>query len=48
MAYLINTVNTSQEFEGSAWAVYDAAYRPQVNPFLYSVCFTGTLGVSAV
>ena len=29
MAYLINTVNTSQEFEGSAWAVYDAAYRRQ-------------------
>jgi len=52
MAYLINTVKASQEFEGSAWAVYDAAYRrqaaatghskwSQVNPSLYSVCFTG-------
>ena len=52
MAYLINTVRASQEFEGSAWAVYDAAYRrqaaatghakwSQVNPSLYSVCFTG-------
>jgi len=49
---LINTVKASQEFEGSTWAVYDAAYRRQaaatghskwsrVNPSLYSVYFTG-------
>ena len=51
MAYVIVIVRASQEYEGSAWAAYDAAYRRQVavqgktgwsqiNPSLYVICFT--------
>ena len=52
MAYMIAIVRASQEYEGSAWAAYDAAYRrqaaaqgktgwSQINPSLYAICFTG-------
>ena len=53
MAYMISIIRASQEFEGSAWMVYDDAYRhqaaaagdqwqwSQVNPSLYTICFTG-------
>ena len=53
MAYMISIIRASQEFEGSAWTVYDDAYRcqaaaagdqwqwSQVNPSLYTICFTG-------
>lgn len=52
MAYMISIIRASQEYEGLAWATYDAAYRRQaaatghkqwskVNPSLYTVCFTG-------
>ena len=52
MSYLVTIVRASQEFEGSAWALYDDYYRRQaaaaghwqwseVNPSLYSMCFTG-------
>ena len=51
MAYMINILRASQEYEGLAWATYNAAYRRQaaatgykqwskVNPSLYTVCFT--------
>ena len=29
MAYQISIVRASQEYEGAAWATYDAAYRRQ-------------------
>lgn len=29
MAYLINIIRATQEYEGSAWVVYDLAYRCQ-------------------
>jgi len=49
---MTSILRASQEFEGSAWAAYNAAYRRQaaatglkdwgkVNSSLYSVCFTG-------
>ena len=52
MAYMVSILWASQEYEGSAWTTYDAAYRHQasatgnkqwskVNPSLYTVCFTG-------
>ena len=52
MAYMVSILRASQEYEGSAWTTYDAAYRRQaaatgnkqwskVNPSLYTVCFTG-------
>ena len=52
MAYMATIIRASQEFEGSAWAIYDDTYRRQaaasgnwqwarVDPSLYSVCFTG-------
>ena len=52
MAYMVSILRASQEYEGSAWTTYDAAYRRQaaatgnkqwskVNPSLYMVCFTG-------
>ena len=53
MAYMISIIRASQEFERSAWMVYDDAYRrqaaaagdqwqwSQVNPSLYTICFTG-------
>ena len=52
MAYMISIVRASQEYEGSAWAAYDTAYRrqaaaqgrtgwSQINPSLYAICFTG-------
>ena len=52
MAYMISILRASQEYEGLAWATYDAAYHRQaaatghkqwskVNPSLYTVCFTG-------
>lgn len=52
MAYMINIIKASQEFEGMAWATYDVAYRRQaaatghkrwskINPSLYALCFTG-------
>ena len=52
MAYMVNILQASQEYEGSAWTTYNAAYRRQaaatghkewskVNPSLYTVCFTG-------
>jgi len=52
MAYMVTIIRASQEFEGTAWAVYDDAYRRQaaaaghwqwseVNSSLYSMCFTG-------
>ena len=52
MAYMVSILQASQEYEGSAWTTYDAAYHSQaaatgnkqwskVNPSLYTVCFTG-------
>ena len=52
MAYMISILQASQEYEGLAWATYEAAYHQQaaatghkqwskVNPSLYTVCFTG-------
>ena len=52
MAYLVTIIRASQEFEGTAWAVYDDHFRRQaateenwqwsgVNSSLYSMCFTG-------
>jgi len=52
MAYMIAIIRASQEYEGPAWAAYDAAYRRQaaaqgltnwskINPSLYAICFTG-------
>ena len=52
MAYQISILRASQEYEGTAWATYDAAYRRQaattghtewskINPSLYTLCFTG-------
>ena len=57
MAYMIVIVRASQEYEGSAWAAYDAAYRrqaaaqgktgwSQINPSLYAICFTGKAKMS--
>lgn len=58
MAYMINIVRASQEYEGAAWVAYDAAYRRQaaatgmkrwggVNSSLYTICFTGKARKSA-
>ena len=52
MAYLIMITRVSQDFDGAAWVRYDAAFRwqaaitgnqrwSQINPSLYSICFTG-------
>ena len=52
MAYMISIVRASQEYEGSTWAAYDAAYRhqaaargrtgwSQINPSMYAICFMG-------
>ena len=52
MAYMIAIIRAAQEYEGPAWAAYDAAYRrqavaqgltkwSQINPSLYAICFTG-------
>ena len=52
MAYMVSILRATLEYEGSAWTMYDAAYRRQaaatghkewsrVNPSLYTVCFTG-------
>ena len=52
MAYMIAIIRATQEFEGPAWAAYDAAFRCQaaaqglrqwskINPSLYAICFTG-------
>ena len=52
LAYMVTILKASQEYEGTAWAAYDVAYRQQaastghkqwseVNASLYAVCFTG-------
>ena len=52
MAYMIAIIRAAQEYEGPAWAAYDAAYRrqaaaqgltkwSQINLSLYAICFTG-------
>lgn len=52
MAYMISIIRASQEYEGAAWAAYDAAFRRQaaatklrdwsaINSSLYTICFTG-------
>ena len=52
MAYLVTISRVSQDFVGLAWVRYDAAFRrqaaitgnkkwSQINPSLYSICFTG-------
>ena len=52
MAYMIQIIRASQEYEGLAWFAYDEAYRRQaaitqhyewsrINPSIFSVCFTG-------
>ena len=52
MAYLITIARVSQDFSGLAWVRYDSAFRRQaaitgnwkwfqINPSLYSICFTG-------
>ena len=52
MAYLVTVSRVSQDFSGLAWVRYDAAFRrqaaltgnrrwSQINPTLYSICFTG-------
>ena len=52
MAYIITITRVSQDFAGMAWVRYDAAFRrqaaitgnrrwSQINPSLYSICFTG-------
>ena len=52
MAYMIQIIWASQEYEGLAWFAYDEAYRRQaavtqhyewsrINPSIFSVCFTG-------
>ena len=51
MAYMINIIKASQEYEGLAWFLYDEAYCRQaaaaghtewskVNPSIFTVCFT--------
>ena len=52
MAYMISIIRASQEYEGSAWAAYDAAFRRQaaatgqrdwekINSSLYTICCMG-------
>ena len=52
MAYLVTITQVSQDFTGLAWVRYDASFRrqaaitsnrkwSQINPSLYSICFTG-------
>ena len=52
LAYLVTITRVSQDFAGLAWVRYDASFRrqaaitgnrkwSQVNPSLYSICFTG-------
>ena len=52
MAYMVNVIRASQEYEGAAWVAYDAAFRRQaaatgqrdwskINTSLYTICFTG-------
>ena len=52
MAYLITITRVSQDFTGLAWVRYDSSFRrqaaitgnrkwSQINPSLYSLCFTG-------
>ena len=52
MAYMIQIIQASQEYEGLAWFAYDEAYRRQaavtqhyewsrINPSIFSICFTG-------
>ena len=52
MLYMISILRASQEYEGLAWATYDAAYHQQatatghkqwskLNSSLYTICFTG-------
>ena len=52
MTYLVTITRVSQDFSGLAWVTYDAAFRhqaaitgnrkwSQINPSLYSICFTG-------
>ena len=54
MAYLVTITRVSQDFSGLAWVRYDTAFRrqaaitgnrkwSQINPSLYSICFTGAL-----
>ena len=51
MAYMIQIIRASQEYEGLAWFTYDEAYRRQaavtqhrewskINSLIFSVCFT--------
>ena len=51
MAYMIQIIRASQEYEGLWWFVYDEAYRRQaaatghvewskINPSIFTVCFT--------
>ncbi len=52
MAYMVAVVRASEDYTGTAWVRYDAAYRRQaavsgnrtwsrINPSLYALCFTG-------
>lgn len=52
LAYMTSIMRASREYSGLAWAQYDTAYRrqaastnnrrwAQINPSLYSICFTG-------
>ena len=52
LAYLIQIVKASLDFDGSAWATYDGTFRRQaaairgtqwsrLNPSFFSMCFTG-------
>ena len=51
MAYMVQIIRASQEYEGLWWFVYDEAYRRQeattghvewskINPSIFTVCFT--------
>ena len=51
MAYMVNIIRASHDYEGSPWAAYDAAFRRQVastrhkewlkiNTSLHKICFT--------
>ena len=52
LAYMVTITRVSQDYAGLAWVRYDAAFRrqaaitgntkwSQINPSLYSICFTG-------
>ena len=58
MAYMVTITRVSRDFAGLAWVRYDASFRrqaaitgnkkwSQINPSLYSICFTGCAQVQS-